>query len=419
MKLKRNGIAVTALVLSAAVFMTTALADTFIGSGYDSLKNSVKNTAAQVESGMDSLTFEAMCVMKDNGNKLIDYSETVKVDNKNKAMERTESGITSYYSYSDKDVRITKDGQNDTYFVNETNGKFDNYVMPNPFKEKHYSDMEKIFDAAVGGLKDSVQVEENADGGKVYTGSITQTQVPTLINAIASFGLKQVVMNNSSDEKVEFPQIKSDIFIKNVSGKAIENEKGYINYMVGDVAFSGNDEKGVSHEISIEILFNLKDINATQIQKPNLEGKKVEKIASGSNYINSKYIGTYKNNIVIEDNNQLIKIGERTLTITKADDQTIAGTYSESYKDGYESYAKAPLNFKFEYPQDSQAQFSYVNNDGETEYGRLSPSSPGKVYLSIGEPQMEVSKDGNSSVVKGPKKHRENFDGEFNRVFEN
>ena len=98
------------------------------------------------------------------------------------------------YSYTDLSTSINRYAQ-DVYYVHEFEGERSHITThrADPFKEEGAEDIEKIFDAMIGNLKNHVVVESNGDGTKKFSGSISDTQIPPIINAVASFAFKQSI----------------------------------------------------------------------------------------------------------------------------------------------------------------------------------------------------------------------------------
>jgi hypothetical protein len=59
MKGNRKSLTLVSFILGTVIFVTTAFADVMLGSGYDNLKDSMKRTTKQMESGFDNFTFES------------------------------------------------------------------------------------------------------------------------------------------------------------------------------------------------------------------------------------------------------------------------------------------------------------------------------------------------------------------------
>lgn len=409
MKLSKKAMTVLSFTLGTSIFVSTAFADALIGSGYDQLKDSAKYTAAQMEKGLNNFTIEMLYSVKDNGQTLVQGSNKTKVNSVEQANEDNSttqypSGkSTSTYSYSDKNRSVWKNSVEDQYYVTEFPEGLDrNNQFKSPFNEQGAPEVEKIFDALVGNLKDYVQVEESSEGGKVFSGSLSEAQVPAIVNAVSSFGMKQILVNEGPYQgEASVPHIESDIYIKKVTGTAVVNKEGLLESVTGDVVLSGKDKNGVQHDLSMNAVFKLSDVGTTKITLPDLTGAKVEKVNRGDYGFTGKYVGTYKSEIVIEKNGQFVKVGERILEITSVDQGKVTGQYSETVKPGFEADYTVMNGFTFEFDPsaaDHSNSFTFTNSKGESENGNLHPGSPGKVYLNLSHPQPY-------------------YDGQFNRVF--
>jgi hypothetical protein len=422
MKLSKKGITALSFTLGACLFVSTAFADTLLGSGYDRLKGSAKNTAAQMEKGLNSYTIEALYVLKDNDQTLLQASTSNKIDSEKQASENTtvtqysNGETTTNYSYTDQKISVWKNGTDDKYYVTEFSEdvqRGDWKSFNNPFNEQGAAEIEKIVDALVGNLKDYVQAEERADGGRVYSGSLSEAQVPAVVNAVSSFGIKQLISEQARMQKnAKMPEIENDIFVKKVVGTAVENKSGLLESASGDVVLTGKDKNGVQHDLTLNVVMKLSNIGNTKITLPDLTGANVEKVNQTGGF-SSKFVGTYKNNIIVEKDGKFVKIGERTLEILSVEKDKVAGKYYETVKPGFEAEYGDKYNFTFEYNPDrsnSMSTFTYTNAKGEQEHGQLHPGGTGKIYLDL---NIEIL-DSNSYKSN----NTQYYDGEFNRTFE-
>jgi len=164
------------------------------------------------------------------------------------------------YSYSDKNVNIHKSSDQNVYYINEYTSPREVGSFKNPFKEEEASDVEKIADALVGNLKDYVIVNENSDGSKVLSGSLNESQIPAIINAFVSLQSKNEFGRNNNNEN-NMPKITKDIFVKEITGKAVVNKDGLIENILGTGELSGKDDSGKEHILSFELSGKLSDIN--------------------------------------------------------------------------------------------------------------------------------------------------------------
>jgi hypothetical protein len=260
-----------------------------------------------------------------------------------------------------------------------------------------------------------VQAEETSDGGRVYSGSLSEAQVPALVNAVSSFALKQMLRDaGRSDEGSRLPKIETDIFVKKITGTAVESKAGLLENLTGEVTLSGKDHNGAFHDLALSVVFKLADIGNTKVAKPDLTNAKVEKTSGSRGGFDSKYAGTYKNNIIIEKDGKFVKIGERTLEITSVDESKVTGKYYETVKHEYAAEYPAPYNFTFEFDPNGSTPlnfFTYTNAEGQRKNGQLHPGGFGKMYVEL---DIEIIDEGRSFRFNG----KPNFDGEMIRVFE-
>lgn len=416
MKLKKKTVMIMSLAIGTIMFATTAMAEIKAKSGYEQLKDALKYTADSCTSSskLSNYTMELSFYVKDNGNVVSSSEGTNKYDLLKSARENTTNGFdgknkaNSYY-YSDKTCSVSHDYDQNVYYVNQYSDNNQNEFVRNPFKEKEASDIEKIADALVGNLKDSVVVKQNEDGSKELSGSLTEAQIPAIVNAVISFQVKKRFgAFDSSDRQNTMSKITKDIFVKEVKGNMTVDKNGMMQNLLGTGTLSGKEDDGTEHTLSFEILCKITDINKTAVNKPDLTGKKVEKSTVQSDKLTNpdKFIGTYKNNIIIEKDGKFEKIGERVLKIAHIDDKNVSGSYSEEYQKGYEEYAadKKTFNFdaKFNNNDKLSAEFDYKTSSGK--------ATTGSIYLD------QWSAKVNFSIPEQTRAVLDN--GEFNRVFD-
>lgn len=204
-------------------------------------------------------------------------------------------------------------------------------------------------------------------------------------------------------------KITKDIFVKEVKGNMTVDKNGMMQNLLGTGTLSGKEDDGTEHTLSFEILCKITDINKTAVNKPDLTGKKVEKSTAQSDKLTNpdKFIGIYKNNIIIEKDGKFEKIGERVLKIAHIDDKNVSGSYSEEYKKGYEEYAAGRKDFSFDAKFNNNndklsADFDYKTSSGKADTGNIQLIQwSAKVYFNIPE-QTQAALD----------------DSEFSRAFD-
>jgi hypothetical protein len=378
MRRKKRIAMIAAFTLGAFLFAGTALADILDKSGYDQLKDAVKLTAANCTENYQSFTADISLVMKDNGQLIYSENNLLKYDAVSGAREETTTtkDITnrdrnySYYLFADQNQHIVKSTNDDNYIITTYREQKDAPLInkeDNPFNREEIKDLERILDALVSNLKDQVIITESSDDSKVLSGKLSEGQIPALINALVSYKMKQE-FNGRRDGLIN---LASDVYIKEVRGTAKVNEDGSLENILGTASISGLDKEGKIHEISLEILFKLSDINTTKVVKPDLTGKKVitreERDFEEYKPTPEKFVGKFKNDIVMEKDGRFVKIGERHLEITLLNDKEVRGNYREELKEGFEEYTGPNRTYSF------IAKFNEdVNNaflEGTTEQG--------------------------------------------------
>ncbi|MCT8975606.1 hypothetical protein N4T77_03230 [Clostridium sp. CX1] len=354
MKLKKK----TAMFLSFAVgtvmFASTAMAEVVSKSGYDQLKDSVKYTADSLTGKVSNYTMDMSFVVKSNGTVVSSETSLGKYDVSKQAYETTSTSTDGpnkreNYSYVDKNNYIGKNSDQNVYYVTEYTSPQENHSFKNPFKEKQAGDVERIADALVGNLKDSVIVTQNPDGSKELSGTLNESQIPALINAIVSLQSKNEFGNGRGSESY-LPKITKDIFVKEIKGKMVTSKDGLIQSVLGTGVISGKDDAGKEHTITFELLGKVSNVNSTSVKKPDLSGKTVEKTVEKdySKLSNpQKFIGKYKTDILIEKDGKFQKIGEKFVDIQEINETSVSGRYYEEYAKGFESYGSNKKDFKF------------------------------------------------------------------------
>jgi hypothetical protein len=411
MKFNKKSKIIISLALGTVMFTTTAIAQVLSKSGYDQLKDSIKYTTASCTTKLSSYTIDTAFVIKDNGSVISSQNSLDKTDVSNQTKENVsttvEGGVKKEnYFYSDKIGFISKNSDQDVYYTTEYATPHETVVLSDPFKEKGATDMEKIADALVGGLKDAVVVAENSDGSKTLSGSLSESQIPALINAVVSFQSKNEFGNGYNNQST-MPKITKDVFVKSIKGNMVTTKEGLIQSVLGSGVLVGTDESGKEHNLSFEMLVKITNVNLTKVNKPDLSGKKVEKnvekdFSKLSNH--EKYIGKYKTDMIIEKNGKFEKIGESILDITAIDSKGVSGRNYEEYAKGYEEYAANKKDFKFEakFEKDQfNGQFNVSSDSKNKIKGNISiDQQSAKVYFNVDESRnANIMLDGQYNIV--------------------
>ena len=398
---------VAAFILGALLLAGSALADIKDKSGYEQLKDAIKLAAANCTENYQSFTAEFSTVLKEDGQVLYSDNHLVRYDTINSAKEETTTtkdtttkdphmGNRSLYRYADKNQSITKSSNENNYIVTTYQ---DEKTAPlinkedNPFHEERIKDLELIFDALVGNLREQVVVKENPDGSKALSGKLSAGQIPALINAMASFITRQE-FNGNRDGLVH---LASDVYIQEVWGTAKISADGSLENIMGTINISGLDKEGREHEITLEMLFGLSDVNATAVVKPDLSGKEIvtrEERDFDKAYkpTAEKFVGKFKNDILLEKDGRFIKIGERQLEITQLNDEGVQGNFREVLREGYENYAgdfqAYTFNAKFNSGDSNGAALKGMTEQGAEIKGNIHFNGiDARIYLDIDQNQ--------------------------------
>lgn len=387
MKFSKKTVMAISFMVGTLMFATTAFAEVSSKSGYEQAKDALKYSADSFSNKLQSYTINSSTVIKDNGSIISEIDKVNKYDFSKHAEENTGTVIeankpkTNNYYYADKNTIIDYDNKKDDYNVTNYNKPNDFTMGRNPFKEKQEQDLEKIADAIVGNLKDSVVVNPKADGTKELSGSISESQIPAIANALVSYEVKSKYSRNdngNNNDQSIFPSNISDVYVKSANEDMILNKDGLIQNASVSVEISYKDDKGTAHNLTYEALIKVSDINATKVNKLDLTGKKVKQsdVQGNDNKIDNPqmYVGTYKNDIVIEKDGKFVKIGERILQLTSVDNKKITGKYQEQYIKGYEGYSSDikdgnfTANFKDKY---NNATFQIIDSKGNKVDGNM------------------------------------------------
>ncbi|TWH56233.1 hypothetical protein DesLBE_0427 [Desulfitobacterium sp. LBE] len=415
MKLKKKTAIIAGFTIGALLFATTAFADIVSKSGYDQLKDGIKMTAEKAGSEYSNYTIEMTAVLKADGKVLQSESSVEKTDRIKNATESTNTSedfqgqVFNHYYYNDNNTTIRKSKGDNKIYVGEYPEGRNFQAFDNPFAEDEFEDVERIIDAVVGSLKDHVIVKENPDGSKELSGSLSEMQIPTLINAVSSFAIKQ----EFHDSRMEngWPRMTKDIAVKEVTGSANIDEAGALQNLLAQATITGKDADGQVHELTVEVLGTIKDINTTVVTKPDLTGQEVVKdIIKDRNVMSNpqKFVGTFKNDIITEKDGRLVKAGERILEITNIDQNGITGRYQEVYKADYVSSVNKSEDFTFnaKFLSEDMRDASFEGSAGE------GSNREGHIYLDnyMGKINFYINNDYSNMNLM--------YDSTFNPVLE-
>jgi len=410
-----------AFTVGASVFVTTAFADMLLGSGYDKLKQAIKATAKYADETFESYTLQSNMELKIDDELVQHHSSTTKIDYINKQKHNQDvttnflrSDLSSkseqyidadYVLYSYNDEPFT--GYHNMYTKDEFDPGDD---FSEAFTGEYSDEIERIIDAAVGNLKNLVQYNATADGAYQFSGELTATQVPALYNAVLSLLLKES-MTYELDGKYLNKDTK-DIYVSNVSGYAKQHPDGYLTELEAELELTFKNENNVEHKLLVSGQFQIIDINQTKIDRPQFDESLItENYDYVEQGLHEKYEGVYKSNLVVDTGNQVIKIGERILTIENIEAGKIHGTYEEVITNTEYSSEYSPLKLEF-------IDTTHEHYTNQIEYKDLATGEAGIaiIYENMSDSlyfEYGLVKDSNNNL---------NYDkvisGQFTKVFE-
>lgn len=244
--------------------------------------------------------------------------------------------IYEYRRYEDENKSVRYVEEEDTYYVYPYGLSRDYDIINDPFEDEMAEDLEKVFDAFVGNLKEFVNSKDNGDG-RLYYGELDSTQIPALPNTIAAFVTKYTFNDDYQRERYSLPYL-SEIAVEGLKGSVAVDRDGIIENAEGSLTMLGFDEDGNEHTIAFEGYIKLYDLDSTVIPEFDPSGKNVieqpgameETVTVSFGQFDERDLGTYKKDIVKVSDNGYEKTGEIKITITAVSDDEISGTYENT-----------------------------------------------------------------------------------------
>ncbi|OPA78641.1 hypothetical protein BVG16_12320 [Paenibacillus selenitireducens] len=294
-----------ALGISSVMMITTGVSAFASTSGYDAYKSALKNTRT-----IQNVAVQASASLQDNGNVLASAAGNFKVSLNTQTASgsadvKANGATQSVNFYKLKDQTVLKSSTNDTYYVEQERDKEKNKNDAKETLDPQISQqVETVIDALVGNLKDYVAVDAKTDGSKEVSAQLDNSQLPTVVNAIAPIVIKHASNHEQDGEKKDnnanelpfnhdvlqasTPQLTQDIKIEKVSFKANINAANYIEHQEADITISGKDASGTAHQVTVHLQANLSGYNTTTPDTIDLSGKKVQQM---DNHQHGKFHG--------------------------------------------------------------------------------------------------------------------------------
>lgn len=295
------------LGISSVMMITTGVNAFASTSGYDAYKSALKNTRT-----IQNVAVQASASLQDNGTALASAAGNFKISLNTQTASgsadvKVNGATQSVNFYKLKDQTVLKSSSNDTYYVEQEHDKQKNKNNNNAketLDPQIPQQVETVIDALVGNLKDYVAVDAKTDGSKEVTADLDNSQIPTVVNAIAPLVIKHASNQEHNGEKKDehanvlpfnrdvlqasTPQLTQDIKIEKVSFKANINTSNYIEHQEADITISGKDASGTAHQVTVHLQANLSGYNTTIPDTIDLSGKQVQQL---DNHQHGKFHG--------------------------------------------------------------------------------------------------------------------------------
>ncbi|MEN8906650.1 MAG: hypothetical protein ABF289_11885 [Clostridiales bacterium] len=431
-------ITLTIFILAFVVFVTTAFAEVISYNGYKQIKESIKDTYSNLEyNGYDSYTLETETSLKDGNETLFRILAKNKHNTKDNIREEINEmkikGADDSYNYYYDDSNVSINSQDGINFEQVNTPKWLNsneiiYENENFLKSDEFKDIERIIDGVVGDLSKHVIIEDTKDGEKAISGSLNEIQIPSMINALVSYGYKSYINNESMhytmDENMSYEKqvekinelsvLKDNIFIKNIDGKALLNEDNSIKKLTISGEISGLDKDKNEKTLNFESVSVLKDTNNTVVKKPDLSNKKVEIVENEMNNFTKKYVGKWKTDIIEVENDKFVKKGEKILEILDVDEDNVDVQISINYTDDPSKNKSEKLTFTL---KDYDYLGKITIDDEKTDIILCKLGDNQGVTLNLQTALMEEYVDNGKSYSNGYTVIESVFNGDYQRLF--
>ncbi len=321
--MKNKKVKLGVLVMAAVtLFTATAFAANTGNGGYEALKEILKDskrTEAHTNASIDG-SFQ----VSDNGKIITAFIGRVKANHEKDQISGDVQidlkGIKQDLSLYHKDDEV--------YLSDNANSKY--YKLENVKKEhgKRHADYnseeyvghdemgateEALLDYFVGDLKSQFELTKNGDGSKTITMDLDQNEVPAALNLLTAAAVSdedKASRHNKSEmsdkekqllvEKLPFmkdlieadkdllPVLKQNVKITALLVKFDVDSENQVKSFETKLSISGSDADGVYHEVAFQGAVTVSDINNTQVEQFDQNGKNIEIINAEDFKCNSR-----------------------------------------------------------------------------------------------------------------------------------
>ncbi len=321
--MKNKKVKLGVLVMAAVtLFTATAFAANTGNGGYEALKEILKDskrTEAHTNASIDG-SFQ----VSDNGKIITAFIGRVKANHEKDQISGDVQidlkGIKQDLSLYHKDDEVyLSDNANSKYYklenVKKEHGK--RHADYNSEEYAGHDEMgateEALLDYFVGDLKSQFELTKNGDGSKTITMDLDQNEVPAALNLLTAAAVSdedKASRHNKSEmsdkekqllvEKLPFmkdlieadkdllPVLKQNVKITALLVKFDVDSENQVKSFETKLSISGSDADGVYHEVAFQGAVTVSDINNTQVEQFDQNGKNIEIINAEDFKCNSR-----------------------------------------------------------------------------------------------------------------------------------
>ncbi len=272
---------VTSLVIGSTMLLGTTYANAKQLSGYDSYKAAIKDTK-----NLKNETANLKVSVYDNGSDIMDMTTNAKINLASDAMShetslKSSTETETFNIYRQNGKNISKSSSSPVYNVRDVKGRNNNKAQ-NPEIEKS---VETIVDTLTGNMKNNVSVTDNKGSGKKVSINLSENDVTPLVNAVTSIAFignsdKPVYKEKAGEINLSnvIPKLQSNVKVKSAVVTGDINNNDILNNQVAKIVITGTDAQEKTHEITINMNFDIANINSTTPDTVDLTGKQVKNI---------------------------------------------------------------------------------------------------------------------------------------------
>ena len=272
---------VTSLVIGSTMLLGTTYANAKQLSGYDSYKAAIKDTK-----NLKNETANLKVSVYDNGSDIMDMTTNAKINLASDAMShetslKSSTETETFNIYRQNGKNISKSSSSPVYNVRDVKARNNNKAQ-NPEIEKS---VETIVDTLTGNMKNNVSVTDNNGSGKKVSINLSENDVTPLVNAVTSIAFignsdKPVYKEKAGEINLSnvIPKLQSNVKVKSAVVTGDINNNDILNNQVAKIVITGTDAQEKTHEITINMNFDIANINSTTPDTVDLTGKQVKNI---------------------------------------------------------------------------------------------------------------------------------------------